>query len=288
MIKINLCPIDELENQYWYVPDLVVTALVGVAVFLALQFYLGTIQNEIDVVLADVASLEESTANLSPDLERFKHLGKDISDLNSKLNALTSITVSKIAKYKPVIVLEHLQNLRPEGVWFESVRIGFGDPVAKGGAAGATNQPPDQAASEDSFEIRGQAFDNILTAEFMTAIRSTDSQDIDSADLRTQVYFNDLTLVEANIGKGSSSRGFAELALFPVFSVRGYFRERSAPALPVKPDQMPIGAVQPSKAHSGDPHVASDDHSVDLKAPIRRHKDLADDEISDAQRSRRF
>jgi len=288
MIKINLCPIDELENQYWYVPDLVVTALVGVAVFLALQFYLGTIQNEIDVVLADVASLEESTANLSPDLERFKHLGKDISDLNSKLNALTSITVSKIAKYKPVIVLEHLQNLRPEGVWFESVRIGFGDPVAKGGAAGATNQPPDQAASEDSFEIRGQAFDNILTAEFMTAIRSTDSQDIDSADLRTQVYFNDLTLVEANIGKGSSARGFAELALFPVFSVRGYFRERSAPALPVKPEQMPVSAVQPSKAHFADPHVASADQGVDLKQPIRRDKDIADDEISDAQRSRRF
>jgi len=288
MIKINLCPVDELENPYWYVVDLVATALVVVAVFLAMQFYLGTIQNEIDVVAAEAAGLDESTAKLTPDLERFKHLGKDIDDLNSKLSALTSITVSKIAKYRPVIVLEHLQNLRPEGVWFESVRIGFADVPAKGGPAGATSQPPDQVVAEDGFEIRGQAFDNILTAEFMTAIRSTDSQEIDSADLRTHVYFNDLALVEANIGKGGSSRGFAELAPYPVFSVRGHFRERSAPALPAHLEQVPVGAAQPSKAHLDETHADSPVPSDSLNLSTRLPKDAADDDISDAQRSRRF
>ena len=139
---------------------------------------------------------------LNPDLERFKGLDKDIQTLNIKLDALKNITVSKISKYKPVIVLEHLQNLKPDGVWFSHVAIGTSLPPLERDKEGANgNAIPESLDAKgsapvdnDSFEVVGQAFDNLLTAELMTAIRSTGSQELDEGDLRTQVFFADLAL----------------------------------------------------------------------------------------------
>src|SRR4051812_12451807 len=99
MIKINLCPIDELESQYWYVPDVAVAVVIAIVAFLGVQYYLGTIQEQIDVARSNVQSLNENTTKLAPDLERFKNLKKDVDELNNKLNALKAITVSKISKY---------------------------------------------------------------------------------------------------------------------------------------------------------------------------------------------
>jgi Tfp pilus assembly protein PilN len=298
MIKINLCPLDELDSPYWYVPDVVAAAIVAVAVFFATQYYLGNIQDQIDVVVAEAASLDENTAKLTPDLEKFKNLGKDIADLNSKLSALKSITVSKISKYKPVIILEHLQNLKPEGVWFETVRIGFNVNAAKTGAAGGAGSPqPAQAqaqaqaqeVNEDGFEVKGQAFDHILTAEFMTAIRSTENQEIDSGDLRTQVYFNELTLIDANINKAAAGREFPEMANYPVFNLRGHFSERSAQAHPVTPEQPSVGAIDKGPKAPADAPVAPP-----VQAPVGgdvslRHAPLRGGNAeSDMERSRRF
>jgi Tfp pilus assembly protein PilN len=215
MIKINLCPIDELESQYWYVPDLAVAAVVAIVSFLGVQYYLGTIQEQIDTTQASIASLKESTERLAPDLVRFKDLQKNVAELNQKLDALKVITVSKISKYKPVIVVEHFQNLKPDGVWFESLRIGADtDPVG--------------------FEVKGRAFDNVLTAEFITALRSTESQEPDESDLRTQVYFNGLMLENTQVSDGAPEN-FPELIGYPEFTIKGRFQERGVmPSMPVQ------------------------------------------------------
>ena len=295
MIKINLCPLDEIDSPYWYVPDVIAATIVAVAVFFATQYYLGNIQDQIDGLVAEAASLDENTAKLTPDLEKFKNLGKDIAELNAKLSALKSITVSKISKYKPVIILEHLQNLKPDGVWFETVRIGFNVSAAKAVTAGGAGLPQPaesaqaQEVNEDGFEVKGQAFDHILTAEFMTAIRSTENQEIDSGDLRTQVYFNELALIDANINKSAGGRGFPEMANYPVFNLRGHFSERSAQAHPATPEQPPVGARDKGPKPQTDAPVAPPAQEPVGGDVSLRHVPLRGGEgHSDMERSRRF
>ena len=295
MIKINLCPLDEIDSPYWYVPDVIAATIVAVAVFFATQYYLGNIQDQIDGLVAEAASLDENTAKLTPDLEKFKNLGKDIAELNAKLSALKSITVSKISKYKPVIILEHLQNLKPDGVWFETVRIGFNVSAAKAVTAGGAGLPQPaesaqaQEVNEDGFEVKGQAFDHILTAEFMTAIRSTENQEIDSGDLRTQVYFNELTLIDANINKAAAGRDFPEMANYPAFNLRGHFSERSIQAHPVTPEQPPVGATGKGPTPQTDAPVAPPAPVPGTANVSLRHAPLRGGEAhSDMERSRRF
>lgn len=218
MIKINLCPIDELESQYWYVPDLAVAAVIAIVSFLGVQYYLGTIQEQIDTSRASIESLKENTAKLAPDLARFKDLKANVEELNQKLDALKAITVSKISKYKPVIVVEHFQNLKPEGVWFEELKVGADDPA--------------------EFEVKGKAFDNVLTAEFITALRSTGSQEPDESDLRTQVYFDGLVLQSTAVPEGTPA-DFPELAGYPEFTIKGKFQERGVTPTMAMPEAEP-------------------------------------------------
>ncbi len=222
MIKINLCPIDELESQYWYVPDVTFAAVIAALAFLGVQYFLGTIQERIDTTNANITSLTESYDKLAPDLAKFSGLKADVAALNTSLDALKAITVSKISKYKPVIVIEHFQNLKPEGVWFQSIKIGVESP--------------------NSFEVKGQAFDNILTAEFITALRSTESGESDESDLRTQVFFNGLVLDSANPPLGAGEF-FPELTLFPEFNIKGKFQERGAAPEPATPSKPPLPTV---------------------------------------------
>lgn len=206
MIKIQLCPREELESQYWWAFDVGVGVAALLVAYMGVQYYLGTIQEQIDSVDEKTASLVESTKRLQPDLERFKMLDKDIKALNVKLDALKKITVSKISRYKPVIVVEHFQNLKPEGVWFKSFKVGV-------------------AGNKDEFELRGQAFDNLLVAEMMTAMRATETQEKDDGDLRTQVRFADLMIEETQIGREGGGGAFAELAAYPEFRIKGRFAD---------------------------------------------------------------
>lgn len=210
MIKVNLCPVEELENQYWYTLDVVVALVLAVGAYIGVQQYLDQVRQEIDKVANDVASLDESTRQLEPELKHFENLNQDIGKLNTKLGALQSITVSKISKYKPVVVIEHLQNLKPDGVWFDSVTFGVESP--------------------EHFVIKGQAFDNILVAEFMTGIRATESQEFDNSDVRTQVFFNQMELEDSAIG--NTPEGFPEMVGYPSFSIKGHVRERAGAVRP--------------------------------------------------------
>ena len=245
MIKVNLCPIDELENQYWYVPDLVVLVLVGIMAFAGVNYYHDGLREEMDKLTAEQQSKTESINKLMPDLERFKNLGSEISELDSKVKALQAITVSRIGKYKSLIVLEHLHNLKPDGVWLNSLRIGSDGKKAEG-PVGAQALNAEKIGEDETFEINGQAYDNILTAEYITAIRSTGGQDADAADPRTLIYFSDLDLQQAEIGKSQGLGDFAEMSKFPSFILNGRFIERPVTRMPVKQnDAAPTAASDP-------------------------------------------
>lgn len=204
MIKINLAPVDELESPYWFVPDVAMVLVIAFTGFLGVRLYLGSMQQEIDTLTADRDSFQTSYDQLSPDLQRYKNLDASIKTLREKVDSLRGITISTIARYKPVVIMEHLQNLKPDGVWFWNVKVmGGGKEVA----------------------IMGQAFDNLLVAELMTGIGATASQDAIPGDVRSQVYLQNVRLEQSMI-MDQAKPGFLELKNFPEFKISADVGER--------------------------------------------------------------
>jgi Tfp pilus assembly protein PilN len=210
LIKINLCPEEELESPYWYVPTVAAAVTVAVVGFLGVQWYLSSIEDQIQARQEHTATLEQGYNKIAVELKRFETMEHDIATLNGKLAALRNISVTKLARYKTLIAIEHLQNVRPEGVWFEELRF-----------------------TGDEFALRGQAFDNLLTAELITSMRATQSQEVDRSDLRTQVYFNDLVLGSSVVrsrggGGGGAAAAPQDLSIYPEFTMKGRVIERGA------------------------------------------------------------
>lgn len=223
MIKINLVPIDELENQLWWVADAAILLIVACASFFGSHYYIGSIQEKVDEAAARAQSLENSAKALEPEIARFRNLSQKKVSLNDKLDSLRKITVTKISKFEPVIVLEHLQNLKPEGVWFKRLRIGTPE-------------------NGQQFIIEGFGFDNLIISEFISGIRSTESQEKDDADLRTHIFFSNLDLVKSTNERGDFFQDIiASAEEFPVFELTGDVRDKSGEVGPVGLGPLPAG-----------------------------------------------
>ena len=227
MIKINLVPVDELENQLWWVADAAVLLIVACASFFASQWYLGTIQEQTDEISARASGLEDSIRSLESEVSKFDGLTEKEATLNATLKALQNITGdTKIKKFEPVIVLEHLQNLKPEGIWFSKLELGKRD---------------------KTFKIFGQGFDNLLLAEFMTGIRSTETQEKDDSDLRTHIFFAELELVNSAVGSASTT--FPDVGTFPSFELSGKVYDKNAGSAPANLDAPE--AIEPLTVSQG-------------------------------------
>lgn len=225
MIKINLCPIDELENPYWYIPDVAILVVVAILGYYGVSLYFGEIEDQIITTQEKISSLQASTSQLAPDLARFKTLDVDVNTLSGKLRSLQKITISKMEKYTPIIVLEHIQNLKPQGVWYTEFSL--------------------KNAQSTEFSLKGIAFDNMMTAELLTSMRATASSEVDPTDLRSQVFFDKLSLVETAIAPltTTSSDSTAETTLFPPsnFDIKGIVLERATAVAPPQPKpQTPV------------------------------------------------
>ncbi len=249
MITINLTPIEELENPYWWLPDLGAFLLVVGLSFGLSYFYIHSIETEINARELEKQRLISETEMLRSNVDRFNDLNQKISALNSKKNSLQRITESKLVRYLPIILLENIQNLRPDGVWFKSVN--FVDrkateavaPLPTGVPSPATALPPAGSAKpvEDGktyplmIEIVGNARDNVLIAEFMMALKATQNQSFEKSDLRTQLFFSEVGISFSQVTTLAPERNLAPLAntessppTLVNFKLELNFRERAA------------------------------------------------------------
>lgn len=252
MLEINLTPLEELESPHWYVPDLlglVATLLLGYG---GLQYYLGIQEQEIFDVQTEIAALETDLRQIQGEASQFDDLDQKVTRLESKKNSLSRITQSKLVRYQPIVLIESLQNLRPEGLWFNSIAFGDPDlspdaradrlrraateavgrlpeegPSSSSDTAGdnndnVLNDTPSQAndnpnnglpgelaqvtgsqAGKTRIRIRGSAFSKILIGEFMTAIKATQNQEFNPLDVRSQLFFSQVTINSAELATTS-------------------------------------------------------------------------------------
>lgn len=206
MIRINLTPFEELENPLWWVPDVILGLTIALVGFFGVQFYLQDSKKHIKQLNFEIQSLNQNIASLQADVKEHDELDKKIKDLDSKLNSLQSLATSKIIRYQPIIVIEHLQNLRPQGVWFTGIKFVTEKPVVakptqKRPGAAKPQAPPKDGAY---VEVEGHAFDNLLLAEFISALRATQNQELDPTDIRTLMYFSEVHLIDSILENGDT------------------------------------------------------------------------------------
>ena len=232
MIKINLTPFEELDNPRWWVPDAAIALIVVLFTLGGAMLYIQTVESEILAKENEKASMAAETANLQGEVSKFNDLNQKIATLDNRKNALKRITESKLIRYLPVILMENIQNLKPDKVWLTG--LSFVDkkrdettnspppvPVNTDGSAPA---PADGSAAIPSvdltsarrdiefpvtIEILGSAVDNVAIAEFMLSLKATQNQAFEKSDLRTQLFFSDVNIGFSAISseKGDDEEG---------------------------------------------------------------------------------
>lgn len=244
MIKINLTPVEELENPYWWIPDLAVLLLTLAISLGGVYIYVSSVEAEIAVQEADKNRMAAETQALTADVERYNSLNQKIEQLESKKFSLKRITESKLVRFLPIILLENIQNLKPAGVWLTA--LAFID--KKNDAAQAAPPPPDpnqpQAAGTTPeaatpkptpvdglgtdypfvIEISGSATSNVQIAEFMMALKTTQNQAYEQSDLRTQLFFSDVAI---NFSQVSTQKAEGRSSDYVNFKLQLNSRERS-------------------------------------------------------------
>lgn len=183
-VKLNLAPPETRESKLWFLGDAII---IFVAFILSYSYYeleIEKIRNKISAVNQEISVLIANTKKLEKNVKRYEELKKEEDFLLSKIEAVKEITVSKIARFKPVILLELLQILKPEGVWFTSYN---------------------DNSSGSSINITGKATDYLIVSEFIATLRATENQPVDPNDLRSQIYFSNIYLKKVNIENASSN-----------------------------------------------------------------------------------
>ncbi len=169
MIKINLAPLEEVENKTWFLPDVIIVTSAMVICLMVSYLFFAAQDAKINALEVEKLDFIASYNKLKPDLARYDELKKKLNILTGKIDALKKITVSKIARYKPIIIFELTQTLKPKGLWFSQMSLD---------------------SKNEILRMSGSAFDNFSIAEFISSLESTKFQTIDATDMRTQVYFS--------------------------------------------------------------------------------------------------
>ncbi|NRA64650.1 MAG: hypothetical protein HRU19_09215 [Pseudobacteriovorax sp.] len=157
MLDINLTPVEELENPYWFIGDLLVLLIAVVASIMGIQFYLGIQEEEILEIQSRTELVNGNLRQIQGEARQYDDLNQKVTRLESKKNSLFKITESKLIRYQPVILIETLQNIKPKGLWFS--RIAFvreGETPLAQQAANAIRGARDAGAGQNTDQTQNQ------------------------------------------------------------------------------------------------------------------------------------
>ncbi len=152
MLTINLVPFEELENKRWYIPDLLIALGIGGAASLLFLFYVNQYKDKIESLHQETAAMQGEISSLQPKIDRFLAKTRQAENLRDQLVSLEHITTARVPRYRPVILLEQLQKLKPEGLWFKNIK---------------------EQTADSSLILAGESYDNLLVAQFIAALNSS-------------------------------------------------------------------------------------------------------------------
>lgn len=208
MISINLTPLEELDDPQWWVPDVSIFGIILLLSMGGVYYYTTLLEEDLALKTAEKDRIIQETTALDGEVTKFNDLSSKLSNLESKKSSLQKITESKLMRYLPIILLENIQNLKPEGIWLDS--LAFTERKEENPNGAAAPAPPLPGAATDFpivIEILGKGRSNIAIAEFMMALKATQNQRFEKSDLRTQLFFNDVIINFTQINSSAQRSG---------------------------------------------------------------------------------
>lgn len=207
MIKINLAPTSELENPYWWLPDLLILLVVAGIGWAGVTMYSQSVKIGLEALTVEKRKFDKDYDELAPKLESFKNLTALIKDIEDKEKSVSKVRGDDFTRYRPVLALEVIQALKPEGAWINKI-ISSGD--------------------GSKFTISGVAFNNAILSEFITNLESLNEQKQDPLDLRTFVRVENIVLERSVVGQKDVSF-FDDAKNFPMFDISFSIKKAEQP-----------------------------------------------------------
>ena len=173
LIEINLAPESETDNKFWFVLDLIVVFLCFFITDALTKSYTDSLKDEINTIKKETRFLRKDTKNLKRDILRFDDIERQIQDLKVKIATVENLTESTFDRFRPIAVIELLENMKPEGVWFSGLYYD---------------------TKNMQIYINGGTFDYEFIAIFMDNLKSLKFQEIEDIDMRTRLFFSEVFL----------------------------------------------------------------------------------------------
>ena len=234
-INLNLAPKKSTELKLWFLGEILVVVLSYIASSSLVDILENDLRREIQKVNEESLIVTKNIRRLKEDVKKYEALKEEEEKLVDIIKSVKNITVSKIKRFKPLILMEHIQNLKPPGLWLKSYV---------------------DNSSESVIYISGRSLDSLIVTEFVSALRATGRQEYNPDDLRSQVYFevsnlNYIKMREARGGNprssnkskplpidkrltensSSSSDLFPEIDRGPEFTMNIIYQERNKPII---------------------------------------------------------
>ena len=219
MLNINLAPIEEIEERLWFIADLVVVFLTYTVLSFCVDLLISNLKHDIAINKAEVASNQQQVRAMKKDIDRYDLLIVDVNRLEEKIKTIEQITVSKIKRFKTLILLEKLNNYKPDGLWFSYL---------------------EESDTDSKVQIAGGALDSLLVAKYIKNLKEDKLKS--SSGIVNSIYFDkiylgdissDNSIYGSSGGAGSLSvkakksySYFTDIKGFPIFSLDLHYKFR--------------------------------------------------------------
>lgn len=136
MIFINLTPEDEIRSKTWFVPDLLFACMLVGAIWAYAGFELEILRSDINFTLTKTKRADKELKELSEESKKYYTLNARIQTINNKILAINTLTSNLLRHYRPLLLIEKIQQARPESLWLYSLEHDHANSIIKlsGGA----------------------------------------------------------------------------------------------------------------------------------------------------------
>ncbi|MCY4380629.1 MAG: hypothetical protein OXC40_03550 [Proteobacteria bacterium] len=205
-ININLVPYEELENKFWFVIEIASIVMVVIMLNAFSSKQTAHIRRDIESINVKISENKQSIDNIKDEVDALESIKEDIAAMESKIDAANRVSVSEFARFEGVILLEAMSSLKPEGMWYKDLEIN---------------------SDSKRVTITGHMHQANALADFIVALRSTQGSVNQNRDLRSRIYFEDISIGDIT-GDNFSIPGIDQSLDVLGFRIEFNYVERSA------------------------------------------------------------
>ncbi len=182
MIEINLTPESEIKSYTWFVPDLIVLLAIVGGAFGFEKFKIGSLKLEIANIQENYETTSTQLRGLSEESKNYYSLKKRLEVIRNKIFSITKLTQNLINHYKPLLLIELIQNNRPEFLWLSYIEH-------------------DEKSS--ILKIGGAALESRMIAVFIKKLKESKESINPVSKLLSQIYLSQIALEKISKSKSN-------------------------------------------------------------------------------------